>query len=476
MESESTAIPQAMTINSQLAERVQSELGQNVYLCYQCVKCTSGCPVAEFFDWQPNQVMRALQLGQEDIALESQTPWLCASCQTCTTRCPQNLDITAIMEFLTREALARGYKPQVPEVNVFNQAFMREVRIWGRSYEPGLMAEMGLHDPKSMIEDIDLYLRMLKKMKVGFIPSLGKPPRNVKPVPGAADAVAYYPGCSLHSTAIELNHSTVEVCKALELNLIEPNNWVCCGSSAAHRMDPDMALRLPMENLALIEKSGFKEVTMPCAACFNRHKAAQYEIRHHPERRAEIDAELDYRYRDTVRVSTLIETIHNRIGMDQLSQYVKHPLKNLQVVCYYGCLLTRPPDVTEAVHPENPVDMDELMGALGAHVLDWSYKTVCCGAAHSLTRPDIVINLSGSLVRAAREAGADAIVVSCPLCHMNLDARQFQMEVEEPMPILYFTQLMALALGLPEKAAVLNKNMVDPRPLLHNKDILGSPS
>ena len=91
---------EAMTINPKLAQRVRDELGQNVYLCYQCVKCTSGCPVADFFDWQPNQIMRAVQLGQEDIALESQTPWLCAACQTCTTRCPQNLDVNGIMEFL----------------------------------------------------------------------------------------------------------------------------------------------------------------------------------------------------------------------------------------------------------------------------------------------------------------------------------------------------------------------------------------
>ncbi len=98
--SEQTTTKTITNIKADLAKRVQEEIGENVYLCYQCVKCTSGCPVGEFFDWQPNQIMRALQLGQEDIALESQTPWLCASCQTCTTRCPQNLDITAIMEFL----------------------------------------------------------------------------------------------------------------------------------------------------------------------------------------------------------------------------------------------------------------------------------------------------------------------------------------------------------------------------------------
>ena len=476
MENEIATKTQINHINPDLANRVQEELGVNIYLCYQCVKCTSGCPVSEFFDWQPNQIMRALQLGQEDIALESQTPWLCASCQTCTTRCPQDLDITAIMEFLTREALSRGYKPQVPEVKVFNEAFMREIRIWGRAYEPGLMAEMGLRMPKSLISDMDLYVRMLRKLKVNPIPMMGRTPRRAKPVQGAADAVAYYPGCSLHSTSTEFNHSTEEVCKTIGLDLIEPKGWVCCGSSSAHKADPEFALRLPMENLALIEQSGFSEVTMPCASCFNRHKAALYEIRHDREEKDSIDDALDYTYRDNVHVSTLIESIINHIGIEEISRKVDNPLKDLKVVCYYGCLLTRPPEVTESKHPENPTDMDELITALGADVIDWSYKTCCCGAAHSLTRPDIVVSLSGKLVNNAKAAGADVIAVACPLCHLNLDARQFQMEVEESVPVMYFTQLMALALGLPEKAAALNKNMVDPRPLLKHKEIIGSPS
>ena len=460
------------SINPELARRIQDELGQNVYLCYQCVKCSSGCPVAEFFDWQPNQIMRALQLGQEDIALQSETPWLCASCQTCTTRCPQDLDIAGIMEFLTREALERGIKPPVTEVKIFNDAFMREVRIWGRAYEPGLMVEMKLRDPGSMFNDIDLYTRMLKKMKVSFIPSFGHPPRNVKPVPNAVNTVAYYPGCSLESTSTEFNESAKSVCAALDLNLFEPKGWVCCGATAAHRSDPETGLRLPLENLALIERSGFSEVTMPCAACFNRHKAAQYEIRHDESRWQAMDEVLDYHYQDSVKVNTLIETILQHVGEEKIAEKVQKPLENLKVVCYYGCLLTRPPQVTEAENPENPTDMDELVAALGAEVLDWSYKTCCCGAAHSLTRPDIVVKLSGNLVTHARQAGADVIAVACPLCHINLDARQFQMDVEEPMPIMFFTQLMSLALGLPEKEAVLHKNMVDPRPLLREKGII----
>ncbi len=472
MTDETKSADRITSINPELARRIQDELGQNVYLCYQCVKCSSGCPVAEFFDWQPNQIMRALQLGQEDIALQSETPWLCASCQTCTTRCPQDLDIAGIMEWLTREALKRGIKPPVTEVKIFNDAFMREVRIWGRAYEPGLMVEMKLRDPGSMFDDIDLYTRMLKKMKVSFIPSFGHPPRNVKPVAGASKLVAYYPGCSLESTSTEFNESAKSVCAALDLKLYEPKGWVCCGATAAHRSDPETGLRLPMENLALIERSGFSEVTMPCAACFNRHKAAQYEIRHDESHRQAMDEVLDYHYQDSVKVNTLIETILQHVGEEKIAEKVQKPLENLKVVCYYGCLLTRPPQVTEAENPENPTDMDELVAALGAEVLDWSYKTCCCGAAHSLTRPDIVVKLSGNLVMHARQAGADVIAVACPLCHINLDARQFQMDVEEPMPIMFFTQLMSLALGLPEKEAVLHKNMVDPRPLLREKGII----
>ena len=465
---------EGITINGELAQRIQEEIGQNVYLCYQCVKCTNGCPVVEFFDWQPNQIMRSLQLGQEDIALQSQTPWLCAACQTCSTRCPQGLDITAIMEFLTRESINRGFKPAVPDVDGFNKAFMREVRLWGRSYELGLMMEMKLRNLRthSLMEDMDLGVRVIAKNKMPFIPTRVRSPHKVKPVPGAINALAYYPGCSLHSTAGEFNTSAKAVCEKLGMSLVEPEGWICCGSSAAHRADTEVALRLPMENLRVIEQSGFKEVTMPCAACFNRHKAAQYEIHHDPEKKASMDRAMEYTYQDTVQVSSLVEAIYRRVGPKEIAGKVKQPLSGLRVVSYYGCLLTRPSQVTEAMHPENQMEMDAIMTALGAETRDWSYKTTCCGAAHSLTRPDIVLKLSSDLIGYAREAGADVIAVACPLCHTNLDARQFQMKLADPMPVMYFTQLMAIALGLSEKEAALHKNLVDPRPLLSSKGLL----
>lgn len=448
----------AGAVVADLAKRVLDETGQNVNLCYQCVKCTSGCPLAEFFDWQPNQVMRAVQLGDTDIALGSQTTWLCAACQTCTTRCPQGIDVAAVMEFLTREAVAQGVKPAVPEVARFDSAFLREIRLWRRAYELGLMAELKLRTGH-LSQDIDLGLRMLAKRKMPLLPKAA-PRKRPRPVDGAAESVAYYPGCSLHSTATEFDVSARAVAGALGLRLIEPEGWACCGSSAAHRADPEVGRSLPLENLALIEQAGFGEVTMPCASCFSRHKIAQYETRGGAD-----DAT------GGVVVTTFIETITRHVAPELLAERVVRPLTGLRAVCYYGCLLTRPPEATGAEHPENPTDMDRLMSAIGVDVLDWSYKTACCGAANSLTRPDIVLRLSGDLIDHAREVGAEAVAVACPLCHMNLDARQTQMGKAEPLPVLYFTQLMALALGLPDEAA-LHKNLVDPRPLMRRKGFL----
>jgi len=334
------------------------------------------------------------------------------------------------------------------------------------------MIEMKLRSPRTILDDLSLYSRMLKKLKVPLLPHITRSPHHVKPLPQAARSVAYYPGCSLDGMAVEFNHSAQAVCQALDIHLVEPKGWVCCGSSAAHRSDPEIALNLPMKNLTLVEQSGFSTVAMPCAACFNRHQAALHEIRQQPEHRQAFEQSAGYAYQDSIRVLTMTQLLLESIGTEAVAARVRKPLTGLKLVCYYGCLLTRPPEVTGVTNPENPTDMDQLMEALGAEVLDWSYKTTCCGAAHSLTRPDIVLKLSGRLIEQARLSGADMIVVACPLCHLNLDARQFQMELENPMPILYFTQLMALALDLPPKAACLGKNLVDPKPILRQKGVL----
>jgi heterodisulfide reductase subunit B len=282
----------------------------------------------------------------------------------------------------------------------------------------------------------------------------------VEPAP---NRIAYFPGCSLHSTATELDASARAVCQVLGLELIEPPGWICCGSSPAHKVDPLLAVTLPLRNLAIIEQSGLEEVTLPCAACFSRFKTALYEIEHHPEVRAEAEAAMGHNYRGNVAVRSLLDVVVNRVGLEAVAARVKTPLSGLKVVCYYGCLLTRPPEVTGVADPEYPMDMDRLMDVLGAESLDWSYKTFCCGATLSVTNTEIALDLSRRILENARAVGADAVVVACPLCHTNLDGRQAQMGLEAPIPVLYFTQLMALAFGLGRKAMALDKNMVDPR-------------
>ncbi len=460
-------------LSTALAERIRKATGENVYLCYQCVKCTSGCPLAEHFDLVPNQVLRAAQLGLEQEIFASRTPWLCASCQTCTTRCPQGIDVARVMDYIVGEALARGVKPAVPEIALFNKVFLRDVDILGRSYELGLIAEMNVRTLQPL-KDIGLGVDMIKRNKIRFLPEVVRRPRRKAPLAPAsrpANEIGYYPGCSLHSLAKEFDRSTRAVLDALGIRPVEPEGWVCCGSTPAHRVDHRLATRLPLQSLILFEQEGLSEVTLPCAACYNRFRAAARDLRLDPDLRQELEQELGYSYGDRVAITSLPDLIVNRIGLEDVAAHLKKPLTGLKVACYYGCLLTRPPAVTGAERAEYPDTVDRVMRTLGATVVDWDRKVACCGASLSLTRSDLVLELSGDILTNAQARGADVVAVACPLCHANLDGRQTQMANPPGIPALYFTQLMAIAFGMPSQAA-LERNMVDPRPLLKARGLL----
>jgi len=460
-------------LSTALAERIRKATGENVYLCYQCVKCTSGCPLAEHFDLVPNQIMRAAQLGLEEEIFASRTPWLCASCQTCTTRCPQGIDVARVMDYIVSEALARGVKPAVPEIALFNKVFLRDVDILGRSYELGLIAEMNVRTLQPL-KDIGLGVGMFRHNKIRLLPEVVRKPRRKAPIAPASrppNEIGYYPGCSLHSLAKEFDRSTRAVLEALGLRLVEPEGWVCCGSTPAHRVDHRLATRLPLQSLILFEQEGLGEVTLPCAACYNRFRAAARDLRLDPDLKQELEQELGYSYSNQIAITSLPDLILRRVGLEKVAAQVKKPLSGLKVACYYGCLLTRPPAVTGAERAEYPDSVDRLMRALGATVVDWDRKVACCGASLSLTRSDLVLELSGEILENARARGADVVAVACPLCHANLDGRQTQLPNPPDMPALYFTQLMALAFGMPAQAA-LERNMVDPRPLLKARGLL----
>jgi heterodisulfide reductase subunit B len=221
-------------------------------------------------------------------------------------------------------------------------------------------------------------------------------------------------------------------------------------------------MALPARTLALAQPGG-RDLVTPCAACFNRLKRADYILKTDPELRAEIEQMVGFRYSGGVNIRPVMAALYEDVPTNDLMDLVKRPLNGLKIVPYYGCLLVRPPQVTQFDDPDNPQVMASLLSMMGAEVKDWSHATDCCGAGLSLGRPDVVQNLVGRLVERAREAGAQALATACPLCQVNIEMRQ---PGKEKMPAFYFTELLGFAFGLPEAKQWWSKHLIDPRPVL----------
>jgi heterodisulfide reductase subunit B len=458
------------TTTDGLAQYIQRETGDNVFLCYQCVKCTSGCPIVESFDMTPTQVIRSLQWDDASV-LESKAIWQCASCYTCSTRCPMEIDVTGVMRALTLESKRRGIEPAIPDVDRFNTAFAKVVKLFGRVHEMSLIGLFNLMR-RQPLGDWRTGVEMIKRGRLRFLPRFVRPPKRVEKVEGTPQQVAYFPGCSGDSHAEEYDHSTRATAAALGIELVEPPNWTCCGSCHVENADPELGQLLPLRTVANVELMGLDTLTSPCSECFVQLKSSEQRAARDPEFAEKLGAQIGHTYGGSVKVQHLLTVILERAGLDKVEARVTKPLTGLKVACYYGCLMTRPSKVVEAEHTEYPVDMDALLRSLGAETVEWESKTECCGNSLTLTQPLVGEGMMRKIVEDANESGADAIVAMCPMCHTNLDVRQGQLGLDRKIPVLYATQLMALAFGLGEKTAKLSKHSVDPRPLLKNKNLL----
>lgn len=280
--------------------------------------------------------------------------------------------------------------------------------------------------------------------------------------------ISYYPGCSLHGTAGEYDDSIRGVSNLLDIQLHELEDWTCCGASSAHCTDEELAIDLAARNLAIAEKSD-RELLVPCVACYSRFKCAEKESKEHPEK-------IHFSYRGNVPIRYALDFFCEGPVLEEIKKKIKKPLSGLKVVCYYGCLTVRPPKVTGIKEYENPQHMDHLMELLGAEPIPWSYKADCCGASLVMTRTDIVRRLSGKLLSMAKEAEADCLVTGCPMCHANLDTRQEELnkEVGENfnLPVLYFTELIGLALGHKDAKKWLGHHITDPIKILSAKGLV----
>ncbi|NTW37127.1 MAG: disulfide reductase [Syntrophobacteraceae bacterium] len=276
---------------------------------------------------------------------------------------------------------------------------------------------------------------------------------------------AFYPGCALQSMSWDYRESLKEVTVALGLDLQELEDWTCCGATAAHSLDEKMSVMLPARNLASAEALG-RDLVVACPMCFKRLKISRHMLE-------EKQVDVPWSIAPDLKVWDLARLLASESWLDRVAEMVSVDLSGLRVVCYYGCQVVRSPRITGYEDYENPQHLDRLVSAVGATSIDWSFKATCCGASVGIPRRDIGLALVERLLRGARKSGAQAIVVCCPLCQGNLDllgaelARRSSVPGGSPaIPILYYTELLAVAFGLASVRKGLKSHLVDPAPLL----------
>ncbi|MBD3728282.1 MAG: CoB--CoM heterodisulfide reductase iron-sulfur subunit B family protein [Sphingomonadales bacterium] len=300
--------------------------------------------------------------------------------------------------------------------------------------------------------------------------------------------VAYYPGCALEGSGHAYNKSTKAVGKALGLELEEVDNWNCCGAMEVKNIDPKIQTYLSSRVMSIAANEMKHDVVMaPCNGCYHNLKKAEYDLAHDEGSRQVVDRLSSKAGHETYQAGQ-IETIHaldwikDGIGEEELAKRVKNSLKGLKIANYYGCMYTRPrhifPEKDQGPGSEStskPHYMDDLLAAAGAENVDFALKTACCGGAHTLSDADTSTKLVANILRAAEEAGAEVIATECPTCHTGLEMHQVRAEtnfgIKTNVKVMYFTQLLGVALGLSPKKVGVHENASDGRAALKARQI-----
>jgi heterodisulfide reductase subunit B len=279
----------------------------------------------------------------------------------------------------------------------------------------------------------------------------------------------YFPGCTLSTKAKGFAASGEASARALGIDLVELSQWNCCGATFPLATDNLLALVAPTRILLNAQKEGDHLVVL-CSICYHVLKRTNRLLREEADKREKINLFIEEEYRGEVQIFHLLGLLRDEIGFEELSERVQKRLQGLKVAPYYGCLLLRPFQEIGLDDPEEPRILDDLLASLGCEVVEFSHKSECCGSYLAMNSSEVTRELSYAILRSALASGAQAVVTSCPLCQFNLDYRQEEMAAHYPgfaqIPILYFTQLLGLALGIDSDAFGLADHHVDPRPLL----------
>jgi heterodisulfide reductase subunit B2 len=286
---------------------------------------------------------------------------------------------------------------------------------------------------------------------------------------------AYYPGCSLIATNKAYDISSRNVARVLGIDMIELDDWNCCGATAYMAIREKRSFVLSARNLALAEKTG-RDLVTTCAGCYlSLHKTNKY-MEEEPGMREDIRKALKaggMDYSGDVKVRHFLDVLVNDIGEEEIKQHVVRSLDGLKVAPYYGCQITRPfGDIDD---PEFPMIMDKLMQWIGTEPIPFSMKTKCCGGMLMVTQPEVGEELVGQILSVAIKNGADCIATACPLCQINLEAYQARISRRAGkncrIPVLYFTQLLGITLGLEPKNLALSDNLTPTETVLAARSV-----
>lgn len=289
--------------------------------------------------------------------------------------------------------------------------------------------------------------------------------------------LAYYPGCTLKTRAINLESSALAVMSALGINLVELPRWNCCGTVYSLAEDDLIHHVAAVRNLLRVKEQGMNKVVTLCAFCYNTLKRANLVMRDSPDKRYAINSFMDEEpdYAGEVETVHLLQVLRDDIGWEKIAAKVKHPLQDLKIAGYYGCTLLRPESIAiDSV--ERPTVLQDLIKTLGATVTEFPFATECCGAYQVVTNRDTIVERTSAILGSALKSGAEVIAVSCPLCEYNL--RQTQSGTGQSkignavMPVLYFTQLMALAFGLDASVCRFEENSTETRTWLKSRGLI----
>ncbi|MHC4943295.1 MAG: CoB--CoM heterodisulfide reductase iron-sulfur subunit B family protein [Planctomycetota bacterium] len=291
--------------------------------------------------------------------------------------------------------------------------------------------------------------------------------------------VSYYPGCTLKTKSKNLEIPGIAAMAALGVELVELERWNCCGVTFSLADDDLIHVVAPVRDLIRVKEEGFDKVVTLCSMCYNTLAQANHLMRNDEEKRKTLNTFMEEEpdYSGEVEVLHLFNFLRDEIGWDKVKEAVKVPLKDLKVAPNYGCTLVRPKEVA-IDSPEHPRFMTDFLNALSAEPVEYPAATECCGAYQMVAHPEASMRAVANILNSASGRGAEAMASSCPLCEYNIGRQQPEVieshQDVKPIPTFFFTQLLALALGLDEKTCCLEQNGTAARALLESKGILAS--